>query len=291
MTLIEVCTLDSTGDGSTLWALTQAATTPGAHVIGLPGTVTTKHLTRITGDSVTIEGLDMRYDPSLSNPGIFCFVPPGAKNLTLRNCRLYPGRVAHPGVNLDALEIGNDSGARVDTVELDHCTFGFSTDENLSAWGVDNLYIHDCLDWFGLWHAGHPQGAHSMATQFHDCTNLTIEHSAILHCHDRGLKAVKCQTIRGRGNVYLVDRVYDFTDCTDVEIDGDTVLNTPEILINQVNGSSITKTLHCGLNADALAVLQGAGAFPRYGWEENEIRLVVTGGGVKLINSEVEVMK
>lgn len=274
---------------STLPALRAALAQSGVTVSANP--LVADRLVRVDGDNLTLSGLDLRLDPRAVQPGMLLLVAPGVHNLTLTNCRLAPGRVARPGKNLDCLQIGNDSGgARVDGVTLDHCTLAFSTDELLSAWHADNLTITNNLLWFALRNAGHPDGAHSMATQFVDCHGVTFANNAVLHCHDRGFKARDCSNVTVRGNVFLTDRVWDLQHCVGVTFEDNTVLGAPQVDYNASESTALIKGTQRGLNGRAVDVLQHAGVFARAAWEDELIKRVITGGGVKLIDSEREVV-
>nr|MBP3282264.1 hypothetical protein [Treponema sp.] len=117
------------------------------------------------GDGITLAG----FETNISK----------AENLIIRYVRFRPGsKNVHEGDGMDGLW-----GRQQKNVIIDHCSFGFSTDEGLSTYRGENMTVQWCIISESLTMSGHTKGRHGYGgiwggvnTTFHH--NLLASHTS-----------------------------------------------------------------------------------------------------------------
>lgn len=107
-------------------------------------------------------------------------------DVVIRYIRARPGD-REAGVvfgNRDALKI---EGINVYNVVIDHCSFSWAVDENVSTWGTPHdVTIQWCVISEALYRSRHPKGPHSMGLLAGDRTaRLSVHHNLLAHNHWR----------------------------------------------------------------------------------------------------------
>lgn len=129
----------------------------------------------------------------------------------------------------DGVDFGNADGLRVDNgsnVIVDHCSFSWALDENLSTstWSgpTHNVTFQWNIISEGLYHSKHPEGDHSMGLLIYQGSRLiSVHHNLLAHNNQRN------PMVKGDADIEFVNNVvYDWgqiaTEFTDPEKSGPT---------------------------------------------------------------------
>lgn len=152
--LIRVTNLNESGEGSLKAALD--ATGPRVVVFEVSGTIKVTSDLAIRNPFITVAG------QTAPAPGIMirgAALTILTHDVLVQHVRVRAGDDAEGPAkdNRDALKIDNNNG-QTRNVVIDHCSFSWSVDENVSIWhnGLYNVSILNCVISEGLYIAGHP---------------------------------------------------------------------------------------------------------------------------------------
>jgi pectate lyase len=164
-----------TTEGSLRWALKQYSSSPLTVVFRVSGViqlvadlrVNRSYGTTIAGQTAPGDGICIR--------GAKCNFG-GCKNLVIRHLRF---RIGLKGDTLFAPggSIGIENAS--DWI-IDHCTFGWSGEENMTIYDNNNTTVQWCILHEGLYACGHAKGARSYGSQWGGQT-ATYHHNLLAH--------------------------------------------------------------------------------------------------------------
>lgn len=181
--VIEVTNLNDSGPGSLRTAL--SASGPRIVVFRVSGTIALK--TKITvknpfltvaGQTAPAGGITIKNDPSNSTMPLVI----KTHDVVLRYLRIRPGPSSKDGGNVDAMDIGSYN------IIVDHCSFSWSTDENLTAGtGSHDYTIQWSIISEGLNNSTNPKGPHSKGLLFREAgsDHISAHHNLLAHNDDR----------------------------------------------------------------------------------------------------------
>lgn len=191
--VIEVTNLtddpDNPAEGSLRWALKQHKGEPITVVFRVSGTIDLKgHDLRSNRSNITIAGQTAPGDGICIKGGTLNMG--GSRNLIIRHIRSRVGVLNDdtycPGtVNSDnfipgaALNIENGGN-----FIIDHCSFGWSAEENVGWYDNDHTTVQWCLFEEGLYNAGHLKGNRSYGAVLGGKT-ATYHHNLLAHNYNR----------------------------------------------------------------------------------------------------------
>ena len=177
--VVEVTNLDDSGEGSLRWALSQYPTTPFTVVFRVSGVIKLASDIRCNRNGMTIAGQTAPGDGicirgAKLNLG-------GSKNLVIRHIRSRIGGKTDEGVFIPggSIDIENASDFMID-----HCTFGWSAEENMTIYDNKRTTIQWCLVHEGLYTSGHSKGERSYASQWGGQFS-TYHHNLLAHNNNR----------------------------------------------------------------------------------------------------------
>ena len=170
---------DGTIVGSLRWAFKQCSSEPTTIVFRVSGVINlvselrgkfTKGVT-IAGQTAPGDGICIRGNKV--NLG-------GSSNLILRHLRF---RI---GLNEDETFVkgGSIGIENANNVIIDHCTFGWSGEENMTMYDNDFTTVQWCIVHEGLYASGHAKGARSYGCQWGG-QNATYHHNLLAHNYSR----------------------------------------------------------------------------------------------------------
>lgn len=165
--------------GSLRWALKQYPTEPitivfrVSGVINLVSDLRSKRTfgTTIAGQTAPGDGICIR--GGKSNFG-------GCKNLVIRHLRFRIGLKELTDSTTEFIEGGSIGIENASNWILDHCTFGWSGEENMTIYDNTLTTVQWCLIHEGLYDCGHGKGARSYGAQWGGQT-ATYHHNLLAH--------------------------------------------------------------------------------------------------------------
>lgn len=177
--VVEVTTLEDDAAGTTVgslrWALKQHSSSPLTVVFRVSGIIDLKADLRsnrtmgttLAGQTAPGDGICIR--------GAKCNFG-GSQNLVIRHLRF---RIGLKGDTAFAAggSIGIENAANW---IIDHCTFGWSGEENMTIYDNNNTTVQWCILHEGLYACGHSKGARSYACQWGGQT-ATYHHNLLAH--------------------------------------------------------------------------------------------------------------
>jgi pectate lyase len=174
-------------EGSLRWALTQYPGQPVTIVFRVSGIINlaggkTGEL-RCKRDNYTIAGQTAPGDGicimgNKVNLG-------GSNNLIVRHLRFRIGTMIDPVTGEpDASGKGSIGIENASNFILDHCTFGWSGEENMTIYDNINTTIQWCIIHEGLYQSGHNKGNRGYGMQWGG-QNATFHHNLLAHNHNR----------------------------------------------------------------------------------------------------------
>lgn len=177
--VVEVTNLDDSGTGSLRWALSQYSNQPITVVFRVSGII---HLesdlrcsrtagTTIAGQTAPGDGICIR--GAKANFG-------GCENLIMRHLRFRIGL----DENDDFIKGGSIGIENAKNWIIDHCTFGWSGEENMTIYDNDLTTIQWCIVHEGLYDAGHGKGARGYGCQWGG-QRATYHHNLLAHNKSR----------------------------------------------------------------------------------------------------------
>ncbi len=173
--VVAVTTLQDNVTGSLRWALQQHSGEPLTVVFRVSGIIDLKGVAiRAKRDNLTIAGQSAPGEGILIKGGKLNLG--GSNNLIVRNLRARVGHMAD-GTFIEGGALGFENGSNA---IFDHCTFGWSSEENMTVYDVSNLTIQWSIVHEGLYNAGHPKGARGYGAQWGGVTS-TFHHNLLAH--------------------------------------------------------------------------------------------------------------
>ncbi|MDR2147294.1 MAG: pectate lyase [Tannerella sp.] len=185
--VVEVTTLEDAAtnppEGSLRWALTQHSGKPLTVVFRVSGLIDLKAELRMKRNNVTIAGQTAPGD------GI-CIMGDkvnlgGSNNVIVRHLRFRVGTMIDP-VTGEPDVSGNGSLGYENASNwiIDHCTFGWSGEENMTIYDNKNTTIQWCILHEGLYRSGHNKGDRGYGSQWGG-QNATFHHNLLAHNYTR----------------------------------------------------------------------------------------------------------
>ncbi|MBQ7945906.1 MAG: hypothetical protein IJ280_04250 [Bacteroidales bacterium] len=177
--VVEVTNLNDSGEGSLRWALSQYSNQPITVVFRVSGII---HLesdlrcgrtagTTIAGQTAPGDGICIR--GAKANFG-------GCENLIMRHLRFRIGL----DENDDFIKGGSIGIENAKNFIIDHCTFGWSGEENMTIYDNDLTTIQWCIVHEGLYDAGHGKGPRGYGAQWGG-QRATYHHNLLAHNKSR----------------------------------------------------------------------------------------------------------
>ena len=161
--------------GGFRWALAQYSGEPLTVVFKVSGIIDLKGSDlRCKRDNVTIAGQTAPGDGICIKGGKVNFG--GSTNLIIRHMRFRVGLLSS-GAFIEGAALGLENGSKF---IIDHCTFGWSGEENMTIYDDSELTIQWCIIHEGLYDVGHPKGVRSYGSQWGGQTS-TYHHNLLAH--------------------------------------------------------------------------------------------------------------
>lgn len=202
--VVEVTNLEDdangTIEGSFRWALKQHEGEPITVVFRVSGVIDLKAQLRCKRNNYTIAGQTAPGDGICLKGNKVNFG--GSNNFIIRHLRFRIGIMLKADGTPDASGNGSIGIENASNFIVDHCTFGWSGEENMTVY--DNHYstIQWCIVHEGLYVSGHNKGARSYATQWGG-SPATYHHNLIAHHVSRSVRFNGASNISGDRNVLL----------------------------------------------------------------------------------------
>lgn len=181
--VIEVTNLQDDTDGliegSLRWAFKKSTDEPTTIVFRVSGIINLKSQLRgkftkgltLAGQTAPGDGICIR--GSKVNFG-------GSSDLIIRHLRFRIG-LTEEGKFIEGGSIGLENAKNV---IIDHCTFGWSSEENMTMYDNDFTTVQWCIIHEGLFASGHAKGARSYGAQWGG-QNATYHHNLLAHNYTR----------------------------------------------------------------------------------------------------------
>jgi pectate lyase len=195
--VIAVTSLAASGPGSLRAAV--EAQGPRIVVFRIGGTIRQTRILEIRDPYITIAGQTAPGDGiTIRGPGIAVMT----HDVIIRGLRIRVG--AEPGVSY-----GSADGLRVDggsNVIVDHCSFSWGVDENLSTSTYSGPTHNVTFQWNivseALYHSAHPEGAHSMGLLISEgSAQISVHHNLLADNNQRN------PLVKGDADVEFVNNV------------------------------------------------------------------------------------
>ena len=193
--MIEVTTLDRAGPSSLRAAV--AAKGPRIVVFRVGGTIDLKGGLGIREPFLTIAGQTAPGDGICLRAG---GIRVGAHDVVIRHLRVRVGDSPEGSdpENRDAIDIAGEPD-RVYNVIIDHCSFSWAIDENVTTWyGPRNVTIQWCISSESLLDSLHPKGPHGMGMLLGSRDNTVTVHHCLL-AHNSGRNPLIGDTGKNKG--------------------------------------------------------------------------------------------
>ncbi len=196
--VVKVTSLADDGTPGTLrWAFTQYPGEPITILFDVSGEIALKSQLSVSRDNWTLAGQ--------SAPGDGVVVTHnkvnlgGSRNFIVRNMRFRVGRLDASGNVLAENAVGAENCYNF---IFDHCSFGWSVEENLNTADSHFLTVQNSIIHEGLYNAGHSKGARGYGAQLGG-SPATYHHNLLVHNNSRSAR------LNGaRGEDYLVFMEY-----------------------------------------------------------------------------------
>lgn len=159
--VVYVSTLEDDGEGSLRWAFAQHEGKPITIVFGVSGEIVLKSPLKVNRNDWTLAGQTAPGDGIVITHDKVNFG--GSQNFIVRNIRFRIGQKNYAG------EIYAESACGAENCEnfiFDHCTFGWSVEENFDTQDSHFLTVQYSIVHEGLYNAGHSKGVRGYGCQW-----------------------------------------------------------------------------------------------------------------------------
>ena len=174
--VVYVTNLDDSGTGSLRWALSQHPGQPIIVMFRISGLIELQTDLRVKRDDYTIAGQTAPGD-GICIKGAKVNLG-GSTNFILRHIRFRIGIIEN------AAGKGSIGVENASNFIIDHCTFGWSGEENMTIYDNKMTTIQWCIIHEGLYECGHDKGRRGYGTQWGGETS-TYHHNLLAHNNSR----------------------------------------------------------------------------------------------------------
>ena len=208
--VVEVTNLDDSGEGSLRWALTEAGKQNATIVFRVSGTITigpnpqrpTENSIRASLKNVTIAGQTAPGEGILLRGGKLNLG--GSNNVIIRNIRsrLGTGEDSAKSKAENFIEGGSIGIENARNIIVDHCSFGWSGEENMTMYDNHFTTVQWCIVHDGLYDAGHKKGSRGYGCQWGG-SPATFHHNLLANNDSRSARINGASNEGGDRNVFL----------------------------------------------------------------------------------------
>jgi len=203
--VVEVTNLEDdaegTIEGSFRWALKQYPDDPLTVVFRVSGVIELETMIRCKRNGLTLAGQTAPGDGICIRGGKCNFG--GSQNLIIRHLRFRIGLKENADSTTSFIEGGSIGIENASNWIIDHCTFGWSGEENMTIYDNTKTTVQWCLVHEGLYDAGHGKGVRGYGTQWGGQT-ATYHHNLLAHNMSR---APRFNGARSNDTKVLIDYV------------------------------------------------------------------------------------
>ena len=184
---------DGATEGSLRWAVKQYPDEPLTVCFAVTGEIRLVKDLRINRKNYTIAGQ--------TAPGVGIVITHnkvncgGSENFIIRNIRFRIGRNDADGNLITQNAFGAENCAHY---IIDHCEFGWSTEENMNTYDSHFITVQYCIVHEGLYDSGHPKGARGYGCQWGG-SPATYHHNLLINNNKRS-----CRFNGAQSNDYVV---------------------------------------------------------------------------------------
>ena len=184
---------DGTTEGSLRWAMKQYPDEPLTVCFAVTGEIRLVKDLRINRKNYTIAGQ--------TAPGIGIVITHnkvncgGSENFIIRNIRF---RIGRNDVNGNIITQNAFGAENCTQYIIDHCEFGWSTEENMNTYDSHFITVQYCIVHEGLNKSGHPKGARGYGSQWGG-SPATYHHNLLINNNKRS-----CRFNGAQSNDYVV---------------------------------------------------------------------------------------
>jgi pectate lyase len=172
----------SPSEGSLRWALQQYPNEPLTVVFRTSGLIDLKAELRCKRNYLTIAGQTAPGDGICIKGNKVNFG--GSTHLVIRHIRFRIGVMLKADGTPDASGKGSIGIENASNFIIDHCTFGWSAEENMTIYDNVNTTIQWCILHEGLYNSGHNKGVRSYGSQWGG-QSATYHHNLLAHNYNR----------------------------------------------------------------------------------------------------------
>ncbi len=196
--VVKVTTLADDGEGSLRWAFNQHKGEPITIVFEVSGNIILNSELRVNRADWTLAGQTAPGDGILISHAKVNLG--GSRNFIVRNVRFRIGQKSTAGEVMCDNALGAENCA--DYI-FDHCTFGWSVEENMNTADCHFLTVQYCMVHEGLYNAGHSKGARGYGTQWGG-SPATYHHNLLAHNNSR---SPRFNGARGEDHVVFMEYI------------------------------------------------------------------------------------
>ena len=184
---------DGATEGSLRWAMNQYPNQPLTVCFAVSGEIRLVKDLRINRKNYTIAGQ--------TAPGMGIVITHnkvncgGSKNFIIRNIRF---RIGRNDVNGNIITQNAFGAENCEDFIIDHCEFGWSTEENMNTYDSHFITVQYCIVHEGLNNSGHPKGARGYGCQWGG-SPATYHHNLLVNNNKRS-----CRFNGAQSNDYVV---------------------------------------------------------------------------------------
>ncbi len=171
--------LDSNDEGTLRWAFSQYPDEPLTIVFAISGEIRLKSDLRVNRANWTLAGQTAPGDGIVITHNKVNLG--GSSNFIIRNMRFRIGQKSTEGEILMENSLGAENCYNY---IIDHCTFGWSVEENINTADCHFLTVQYCIVHEGLYNAGHSKGARGYGSQWGG-SPATYHHNLLAHNNSR----------------------------------------------------------------------------------------------------------
>ncbi len=194
--VVRVTSLADSGEGSLRWAFSQYPGEPITIVFCVSGEIRLESDLRVRRSNWTLAGQTAPGEGIVITHNKVNFG--GSENFIVRNVRFRIGQRSTSGEILPENSMGAENCVNF---IVDHCTFGWSVEENLNTADSHFLTVQYCMVHEGLYNAGHSKGARGYGSQWGG-SPATYHHNLLAHNNSR---SPRLNGARGEDDVVFLE--------------------------------------------------------------------------------------